>query len=980
MTPTSYRPANHPASFRALLPGRRWTLYSTLLCVLAGFAAALPAAETSVSVEDAEVVANEPGIFPLPFVITRTGDLTDGVRILVETAVGGSNPGVPGEDYTPLPPGTEVLLSPDETATTVEVDVIGDPVPGPDETLLLHLTGAQAFSPDPRLTPTAMHFRVCCLSRAMKLADLNGDGDLDIVTGNDLSFDFSVLLSDGEGGFADAVTYPVGGAVLLGRIVVAVGDVTGDGIPDVVATGFNPDNIEVFAGDGVGGLDAPIFVPLGAGNSPTSVAVSDVNDDGNLDIVTANGNDHQISVLIGDGAGGFGAAVSFSTGSFPNSVAVADVTGDGLLDVITSNGSSDDVSVLVGDGAGAFSPPQHLSVGPEARPLSVVVADVTADGNVDLVTANQFDDGGFPPVDTPGSVSVLAGDGTGGFADAVQHSVGEGKGRAQSVAVADVTGDGHPDIAVARPINNTATLLIADGIGGFDEALDIPTGDGPNPIGIGDVTADGNLDVVIANAVGESVSVLPGDGEGNIGFPGHFDAGEFPHSVATADLNGDGFQDVVTANLQSNDASVLINDGDGGFADTVSFEVGSSPSWITTGDLNGDEIPDLITANLGGGSVSVLLGDGTGGFADAVSYSIGEGFQSPYAVAVADVNNDGHLDIGTANTNISNSSISILLGDGAGGFGAPVLIPGAAQQPQSIALADVTGDGNADVLVPSFGSAEVALLAGDGTGDFGDPVFLATDIGPVFVIVADVTADGNPDVITLNHTGQSVSVLAGDGSGGFDAAVHFEIFDVEGVPCTTDPNAGCPWPWGLAVSDVTGDGALDIVTANTNNSTVSVLPNTGSGSFPTFAYFDSGAQPGAAAVADVTGDGNLDVITANRQNNNISVLANELSGVELLNDEAVGTIIRDSGSGEVLLAARGRRVQGEHTVDLTWEGAASDEIDVFRDGEEIATVPNDGEHTDSTGRRGRATYIYQVCEAGTSVCSNEVTVRFGGRR
>ncbi|MGH9381859.1 MAG: FG-GAP-like repeat-containing protein [Thermoanaerobaculia bacterium] len=891
MSYASLRPA--PPAPPAPRRHHRWPRRLALLCCLVAVPAAVPAGDATVGVRDAQVIADEPGTFPLPFVIERGGDDADGVRLLVETAPGGPNPGTPGVDYVPLPPGTEVLLAPGETGGTVTVEAIGDSAPGPDETLLLRLTGAQAFAPQPRLRPTAMHYRVCCLSRALATADVNGDGDPDIITGNDNSANFSVLLSDGDGGFADAVDYPVTGEISLFSVVVAIGDATGDGFADVVATGFNATTIEVFAGDGTGTFAAPILVPLGNGDVPSAVVTADVNGDGNQDILTSDGGDNTISVLLGDGDGGFSTAESFATGAFPNGLAVAEVTGDGHLDVITSNFEGDGVSLLAGDGSGQFAAPQPLSIGADATPLSVTVADATGDGVPDIVTANQFGGGGFPPPETPGTVSVLAGDGAGGFDEAQQISLEGALGRAQEVAVGDVTADGEPDIVAARPIDNTVTLLAGDGAGGFAAPTDVPAGFGPNPIAIEDVTADGHLDVITANAVSSNVSILPGDGAGNVGFPGNHDVGQAPYSVVSVDLNHDGHPDVATANAFSNDVSVLINDGVGGFAGAVNHGVGNFPNWITHGDIDGNGDRDLITANFGG-DVSVLLGDGAGGFAEAMHFSVGEGFVSPYAVAVADIDDNGHQDVATANTDgFSTHSVSVLLADGAGSFLEPMVIEGAAQTPQSIALEDVTGDGNVDILVTSFDTAEVALLAGDGAGGFDTPAHFATDVGPVFVVVSDVTTDGNLDLITLNHTAQSVSVLAGDGAGGFGVADHFAIFDVEGVPCTVNPDADCPWAWGLAVADVTGDGAPDIATANTNNNTLSVLPNDGNGEFPGFTAYDTGTQPGAVAVADVTGDGNFDIITSNRENHNISVHANLLVRVDLVDDEALGVIITD---------------------------------------------------------------------------------------
>jgi hypothetical protein len=883
--------AGDPCPSRPSRRGRRRALCSALACALAGLPSLLPAADATVTVEDAAVIVDGPGTFQLPFLVTRAGATGDGVRIVVETAQGGANPGIPGTDYVALPPGTERLLPPGETETTVEVEVLGSVTPGPDKTLLLRLTGVHAFDPQPRLAPAASRFPVLgSFPSSLAVADLDADGHLDLVTGNDLSLDASVLLADGDGGFAEPVRYPMTVAPTLFKVIVAVGDVTGDGAPDIVATGFAADALQLFSGDGSGGFAEPVTVPLGHADTPTALALADVNGDRDLDVVTAIGAGQHVLVSIGTGGGGFAPAQSFPTGAGPEAVAITDVTGDGHPDILTANGNGagNDVSVLAGDGTGGFAAPQHLSIGAAAPPHSLVVADVTGNGHADIVTAN-----GDPFSGAPGSVSVLEGDGAGGFAAPIQLPLSEGDGVARGVAAADVTGNGQADVVVTLPQSNAVALLAGEGGGGFAPPVRIPTPFGPNAVVIADVTGDRNPDVVTANAVAGSVSILPGDGAGEVGFPGRFDAGRFPHGVVALDLDDSGHADVVTANAQSNDVSVLLNDGAGGFADAVEHAVGASPTGITAGDVNDDSIPDLVSANAASGDVSVLLGDGAGGFAAALQYSVGEGFHSPYAVAVGDVNGDGHLDIATANTNIQNESLSVLLGDGDGGFADPVMLPvgsGSFHEPRSITLADATGDGHLDIVTANLGSSDLSLLTGDGTGTFAPAVHPTAGDGPVVAAVAEVTGDEHPDLLALNHTAQTVSILAGDGAGGFAPAVHFPIFD---LPDACLGEGVCPWAWGMVAADVTGDGHLDIVTANTDNDTVSVLPNDGAGSFPTVTSFDTGAHPGSLAVADLTGDGNLDIVTANRENNDVAVLPNELSHVELLDDEALGTIIYD---------------------------------------------------------------------------------------
>lgn len=865
--------------------------------LLAGLVVVMPAAlavaDTTLTVGDAQVSAGEDA--PLSFVIRRTGDVTDGVRVLVETVPGGPNPATPGEHYTPLPAGTEVTLAPGEASATVDVDVTGA-ARGDDRSLLLRLASAEAFSRDPRLVSAGLLFPVLgSYPSSMVVTDLDRDGNQDIVTGNDLSLDISVLLGDGAGGFSAPSTYPIlDPGALLYAVSIAVGDVTGDGNPDVVAAGFNPALAYLFAGDGAGGLAEPTATALASADVATDIALADVNADGAADLVASIGSASEVTVLLGDGRGGFGAGEGFGTGAEPAALAIADLNGDGDLDVVTAN-SGGDASLLGGDGTGTFTAPRSIDLGPDAQPVAVAVGDVTGDGRADVVTANRF----APSPIASGTLSIAAGE-AGGFAEPVQIPLGDGEGGPDEgdppglVAIGDVTLDGRADIVVSLAIGNAVVLLAGREEGGFADAVRVPVASGPIAVAIADVTGDDRADIVTANAIDNSVSILPGHPSGEVGFD-VTDAGRYPHSIAAADLDGDGDADLATANAIGGDVSVLLSDGSGGLVAAGDFAVDPFPTWITSADLDGDAALDLVTAN-GSGTVSVLIGDGAGGFAPAIHFDAGE-LESPYAIVTGDVDEDGAIDIVTANGNIENDGMSVLLGDGKGGFGPPAVFEvGAAlyNDPRSITLADVTGDGHLDAITAnSLGS--LSVLAGDGAGGFADAVGVAAGESPVGVAAADVTGDGRLDLVSLNHTAQSVSVLAGDGAGGFADRTEFSIFGGNGAACAFDITLPCPWPWGLAVADVDGDGDLDIVTANTDSDTVSLLRNDGSGDFSALEQFYTGAHPGSVVVADITGDGLADVITANRENDNVAVLSNRLGRVEVADDEGLGIL----GAGPV---------------------------------------------------------------------------------
>ncbi|MBO9662078.1 VCBS repeat-containing protein [Dokdonella sp.] len=731
---------------------------------------------------------------------------------------------------------------------------------------------AQAGAAAPDFAPAAMHLPNCCFAVSLTAADLNGDGAPDLITGNMMSGDFSVLLSDGAGGYAEPVSTPITNEPAR-TVKTAIADLNGDGKLDLVVAGYHETEIRVYPGDGAGGFGDPTLLDVGSGIWPTALALADIDGDGRLDIVTANGESATVAVLVGDGAGGFAAAVNSPSGAWATGIAIADFDGDGHLDVATANAGTRDASILFGDGSGQFATPQAVSIGPESEPNAITVADVDGDGKPDLLVASSATGGqDFPPPELPGTVSLLINDGSGGFAPAQVLSAGSGDGRAHDVAFADVTGDGKPDILLARPNANAVSILAGDGAGGFAPATNRRVAQGPYALLVVDVTGDGSDDVLAANAVSPSLSILPTDGAGGIGFSANFDSGEFPHAVAAGDLNHDGHPDIVSANAFGDDVSVLLGDGSGGFAEAVHYPTGSSPTGVALGDVNGDGHLDIVSANFGASSVSVLLGNGDGSFAAAATFGVGGSWESPYAVALGDANGDGKLDIATANTNISNESLSFLAGNGDGSFATGVVLrageAGALRDPRGIAFADVTGDGKADIVSANSYSSDVSILAGDGAGGFADAVHFATDLGPVGVEARDVDGDGKIDLVTLNTTAQSISVLRGDGSGNYAKARNYPIYPEQSI------QDYMPWPWAMTMADVNGDGKPDVVTANTQNDTVSVLLNDGRGGYDNYAWFDTGALPGGVAVADFDGDGKPDIVSSNRENKNVSVLFN----------------------------------------------------------------------------------------------------------
>jgi hypothetical protein len=277
------------------------------------------------------------------------------------------------------------------------------------------------------------------------VADLTGNGIPDLVfvtAGNTVT----TLLGDGAGGFTVRGTFSVGAQ---GLTRFAVGDLTGNGIPDLAvpdAVGGGTNGVSVLLGNGDGTFRPPVRYILGSGY-PYAAAIGDLNGDGIPDLAVADALNGQVKRLLGNGDGTFQNPVSYAASGSSTDVQLGDFNEDGILDIVTANQGT--VSYLRGYGNGTFYNPVTYNAGPGA--YSVAVADVNHDGHLDLITANPNNE----------TVSVLLGNGDGTFQSAVQYAAGPYPGSSPHwVAAGDFSEDGYPDLAVTNSRANVVGILI----------------------------------------------------------------------------------------------------------------------------------------------------------------------------------------------------------------------------------------------------------------------------------------------------------------------------------------------------------------------------------------------------------------------------------------------------------------------------------------------------------------------------------------
>ena len=356
------------------------------------------------------------------------------------------------------------------------------------------------------------------------------------------------------------------------------------------------------------------------------------------------------------------------------------------------------------------------------------------------------------------------------------------------------------------------------------------------------------------------VYVLLGNGDGTFQPAVSYAAGSDPAAIVSGDFTGDGHFDLAVASF-SGGVSILLGNGDGTFRPPVTYAAGSDPIGIVAGDFNGDGKLDLAVTDAGdlvyGGtdpsSVSVLLGNGDGTFQPAKQFAAGASAlrsfgNTPQNLVAGDFTGDGRLDLATVNAD--SDEVSVLLGNGDGTFQPPKPFA-AGDEPISLVAGDFNRDGRLDLAVADLGNfgtdpGGVSVLMGNGDGTFQGRQPSAVGGQPITVVAGDFTGDGRLDLATANYSSNNVSILLGNGDGTFQPQQQFAVGQQADY---------------MVAGDFNGDGRLDLAVADANSDFISVLLGNGDGTFQPPTEYAAGFAPDALVAGDFNGDGKLDLAT-----------------------------------------------------------------------------------------------------------------------
>ena len=604
--------------------------------------------------------------------------------------------------------------------------------------------------------------------------DFDNDGDMDVIAASYYGQNISWYENDGNESFTEHVVSPDD----RGVIEIAVGDVDGDGDKDFLSAGFS---YEVLWYENTGIEPYPVHVIDANANAAKSIAVADIDSDGDLDAVTANAADDHIAWYENRGPLGFTKHIVSSVANGAISVALADIDKDGDIDVISASQVDRKFAWHENDGSENFT--EHVITTQFSYPYEVAVDDFDQDGDWDIFGVSYGGD----------VIAWFENDGNQAFAI---NTVTDEALRAVDVELGDVDGDGDRDIVGVSSRNDKLSWYENQGTKDFPEKIILAAPSNPYDIAAADIDGDGDLDPVGASYGDGRITWYKANADGSFSPKEVTRNATGASSVSLADVDGDGDVDVIGGSYADGKVAWYENDGTGEFAEHLVSENADGVNDVAVADVDGDGDLDLLSASGQDNKIAWYQNDGNENFAERV---VSTNASLAYAVAVGDLDGDGDMDIASAS--YDDDKVAWYQNDGNENF-TEIAISTEYYGPSRVKLIDMDGDGDLDVLVNAQGDEKLIWHENDGAGNFTARVITDYISYPYTLEAGDLDQDGDIDVVSVSSDDEAIVAYENDGTLQFTKRILSD-----GVDRTL----------GLKTVDLDGDGDLDVLSAQSSD-------------------------------------------------------------------------------------------------------------------------------------------------------------------